>query len=413
MEIAVTLLIMVICLCAEAFFTGSEIGIVSADRIKLRHDASKGSRGAKLALDMLKHPEWLLSTTLVGTNISVVANTTIATALVIELLGEHYSWLAVVIVAPLIWVFGEIVPKSVFQQRADTITPRAIFVLRGASYLFFPILIFFSVLTRFLMRILGSAEGRNPFTLREEIVAMMSMRSLGTDIEPMEKTMIRRVFDFGETTVRDVMVPIGEVVGIERSATCGEATRLASDSAYKRLTVYDKSVDKIVGTVNSLDLLLVDDRQPITAFINKPVRVSGSRSIANLLTDIRNSGRAMVVVVDEAGGTEGIVTLEDILEVVVGEIEDEYDAEEEEVEEYWVRKIGEQEFLFDARVEMEIVEEEVGLNLADGEEQTLANFLLEIAQEAPASGTVIEHQGITFTVRQATADTIQEVHVTW
>ncbi len=111
---------MVICLIAEGFFSGSEIGVVSADRMKLRHEAAKGSKGAQLALEMLQKPEWLLSTTLVGTNIAVVTNTTMATALMIQLFGPAYSWLAVVLVAPLIWVFGEIVPKSVFQQRADT-----------------------------------------------------------------------------------------------------------------------------------------------------------------------------------------------------------------------------------------------------------------------------------------------------
>ncbi len=124
MDILVALLIMVICLMAEAFFSGSEIGIVSADRLKLRHQAAKGSRGARLALRMLEKPEWLLSTTLVGTNIAVVTNTTIATALVIQVFGEQYGWLAILLVAPLIWIFGEIVPKSVFQQRADSLTPR-------------------------------------------------------------------------------------------------------------------------------------------------------------------------------------------------------------------------------------------------------------------------------------------------
>jgi hypothetical protein len=119
-DIWITALLMIVCLIAEGFFSGSELGIVSADRMKLRHDAAKGSRGARLALEMLeKRPEWLLSTTLVGTNIAVVANSTIATALMISLFGEAGSWLAVVLVAPLIWVFGEIVPKSVFQQRAD------------------------------------------------------------------------------------------------------------------------------------------------------------------------------------------------------------------------------------------------------------------------------------------------------
>ena len=114
---------MLVFLGCEAFFSGSEIGVVSADRMKLRHEASKGSRGARLALQMLQKPEWLLSTTLVGTNISVVANTTLATALMIEVFGEQYSWLAILIIAPLIWIFGEIVSKSIFQQKADSLTP--------------------------------------------------------------------------------------------------------------------------------------------------------------------------------------------------------------------------------------------------------------------------------------------------
>ncbi|MCP3867821.1 MAG: DUF21 domain-containing protein [Gammaproteobacteria bacterium] len=133
MEIAIALIIMVFALITEGFFSGSEIGVVSADRMKLRQQAVKGSRGAKIALSMLDKPEWLLSTTLVGTNISVVTNTTVATALMITLFGADYGWLAVVVVAPLIWVFGEIVPKSVFQQRANEITPHAIFVLRFFS----------------------------------------------------------------------------------------------------------------------------------------------------------------------------------------------------------------------------------------------------------------------------------------
>jgi putative hemolysin len=136
MDILLTAILILICLVMEGFFSGSEIGVVSADQIKLRQEAAKGSRGAKLALHMLKKPEWLLATTLVGTNIAVVSNTTIVTALMIQVFGENNSWLAIVLVAPLIWIFGEIVPKSIFQQRADTITPRTISLLRLAFYVF-------------------------------------------------------------------------------------------------------------------------------------------------------------------------------------------------------------------------------------------------------------------------------------
>lgn len=212
-DILISLLLMVICLIAEGFFSGSEIGVVSADRMKLRMDAAKGSRGAKPALAMLKKPEWLLSTTLVGTNIAVVTNTTVATALMIQFFGPENSWLAIVVVAPLIWVFGEIVPKSVFQQRADVITPKVISLLKLCSYLFYPILVVFSFLARWLSRAVGDKpERKNPFTLREEIMTMMQMTFVEGDIEPLEKTMIRRLFNFEETPAGQIMTPLIDVV---------------------------------------------------------------------------------------------------------------------------------------------------------------------------------------------------------
>jgi CBS domain containing-hemolysin-like protein len=263
MDIGVTLLIILICLLLEGFFSGSEIGVVSADQMKLRHAAAKGSKGAKLALTMLQKPEWLLSTTLVGTNIAVVTNTTMATALMINLFGENGSWLAVVLAAPLIWVFGEIVPKSVFQQRADVITPYVIFALRFFSYLFYPILLIFSAITRLLAKLLGGTD-RNPFTLREEIITMLHMPAAGDgDIQPVEKEMIRRMFDFTETRVQDAMRPLIEVTAIERQATCGEARRLAAETFHVRLPVYDERVDRITGMLHVLDLLGEDDDGPI------------------------------------------------------------------------------------------------------------------------------------------------------
>ncbi len=265
MEIALTLFIMLSCLIVEGFFSGSEIAMVSADRMKLRHEAAKGAKGARLALDMLKKPEWLLSTTLVGTNIAVVTNTTMATALMIQVFdGPGYSWLAVVLVAPLIWIFGEIVPKSVFQQRADTFTPRIIFALKFFSYLFYPILVVFSSLAKLLARLVGDSAGdENPFTLREEIKTLMQMSTEEGDIEPMEQDMIRRLFNFGETTVREVMMPLIDVVAIEQGSNCRDALKVATEKSHVRIPVYHERVDHIVGILNTMELLGVDDEQPI------------------------------------------------------------------------------------------------------------------------------------------------------
>ncbi|MCP4410507.1 MAG: HlyC/CorC family transporter [Gammaproteobacteria bacterium] len=411
-EILVTILIMVLCLICEGFFSGSEIGVISADRAKLRQQAAKGSRGAKLALSMLKKPEWLLSTTLIGTNIAVVTNTTIATALMIQLFGEKGSLLAIVLVAPLIWVFGEIVPKSVFQQKANVLTPKVIFVLKFFSYLFFPVLVVFSFLARLLSRLAGTKpEGENPFTLREEIMTMIQMSPDKADIELHEQKMIRQLFDFGETSAREIMVPLVDVICIEQGTDCEEAQRLARERAHKRLPVYAKRVDKIVGMLNTLDLLGVDPDAPIKPFIKPVDYVPGSRRIQDLLLDLRRDGNMMAVVVDEFGGGDGIVTVEDIVEEVVEDIQDEYDDKEEPVQ--WFRKIAEREYMVSARVDLDTLSEEIGIDLPAGNYASLGGFLLDKSQDIPKVGDVIGYKESSFTITDASPQAIQEIRVRW
>ncbi len=413
-DVWITALLMVVCLIAEGFFSGSELGVVSADRMKLRHDAAKGSRGARLALEMLeKRPEWLLSTTLVGTNIAVVANSTIATALMIEMFGEAGSWLAVVLVAPLIWVFGEIVPKSVFQQRADTITPYVIYVLRFFSILFWPILIIFVTLSKFLSRLAGSRDEHNPFTLREQIQSMVQMPPQeGGDIQAIEKTMIRRMFNFSETTVHKVMVPLIDVNAIDRCSTVGEAVRLAVHCSNVRLPVYDGRIDRVIGVLNTMDLLGVDESSSIEAFIGPTRYVPASKSAESMLLELRKDGDAMAVVMDEFGGAEGIVTIEDIIEDVVEDIQDEYDRQEKPAD--WLHRFGHHDYLVSARADPAMLAERLGVKLpGEGNYDTLSGFLLEYAREIPGVGTTIEVAGVRFTVQRATPQVIQEVQIRW
>jgi CBS domain containing-hemolysin-like protein len=408
MDILLTLILILVFLLMEGFFSGSEIGVVSADQMKLRHEAAKGSRGAKLALEMLKKPEWLLSTTLVGTNIAVVSNTTIVTALMIELFGEQHSWFAIILVAPLIWIFGEIVPKSIFQQRANSITPRAIFLLRLASYV--SILIVFTLTTRLLTWGFGQ-KIQNPFTLREEILTMLQMPVAEGDIQPEEKDMIQRIFSFSETTAYEVMIPLIDVAAIEQGTTCGEAIALAHAEAHIRLPVYAERVDKVVGVLNALELLGADAHQPIKPFIREVRYVPPSKNISELLLDLRKDGDTVAVVVDEFGGAAGLVTMEDIMEEVVEEMEDEYDSGEKPVQ--WVRKISKKDYMVSARIELDSFEDTLGIQLPKGKYATLAGFLLEKSGEIPPPGTIIKRRGITFTIERSTPQAIQEVRVRW
>lgn len=411
MDIALTLIIILLCLLLEGFFSGSEIGVVSADQIKLRHLAAKGSKGAQLALKMLEKPEWLLSVTLVGTNISVVTNTTMVTALMIHLFGENSSWMAVAVAAPLIWIFGEIVPKSVFQQKADELTPKVIFVLLFFSYLFYPILLVFSVLTRLLTKITGGGN-KNPFTLREEIITMLQMPAASKgDIQPVEQNMIRRMFNFTETTVQDVMMPLIDVVAVEKSITCQEAKQLSSEQAHIRLPVYDERVDRIIGVLHTLELLGVDPQESISAYVRPTVYVPLGKSINELMRELCAAGSVIAIVVDEFGGAEGIVTIEDIMEEVVDDLKDEYDGSEESSQ--WVRRLGENDYLVNARIEIEELCHELQIELPEGRYLTLAGFILHATHTVPKKGTVIKEGNLSMVVHKATAQSVLEVRIHW
>ncbi len=411
MDIITTLLVILLCLLLEGFFSGSEIGVVSADQIKLRHDAAKGSKGAKLAMAMLRNPEWLLSTTLVGTNIAVVTNTTMVTALMIHLFGDQGSWMAVVLAAPLIWVFGEIVPKSVFQQRADTLTPYVIFALRFFSFLFWPILIFFSAVTKLLAKLVGGMD-RNPFTMREEIITMLKMpASTDGDIHPVEKQMIQRLFNFTETRVEDSMRPLIEVTAIDKEATCGEARRLAIATSHARLPVFEERIDQIVGMLYVLDLLGESEESPITGFIREALYVPATKSVQDLLVQLRQKGEVVAVVVDEFGAAEGIVTVEDIVEEVVEDLSDEYDSKE--IAPSLFQKLDDRDYLTSGRTELSQIAETLGIHLPSEDYSTIAGYILHRTGCIPTPGTQIEADKVILNVHRASARAIEEVRIRW
>ena len=408
MNIFWALAIMGVCLLLEAFFSGSEIGVVSANQMKLRHRAAKGSRGAKLALTMLKKPEWLLSTTLVGTNIAVVTNTTVATVLMIQLFGEKGSWLAIGLVAPLIWIFGEIIPKSVFQERADDITPYAVFGLRFAAYVFFPLLVVFSLVTGFLTK-LSKTRHQNPFTLREEILTMLQMPGEKGDIPPEEKDMIRRMFHFSEITAHEIMVPLIDVVAIDIDSKCGQAAVQAGESAHIRLPVYHERIDRLTGVLNALDILGTDPEESIRRYV-RPVRyVPTSKNISELMIELLKDRDLVTVVVDEFGGAVGFITIEDIMEEVVEELEDEFDSHSPSFQK--VSRVSPKELVVNARIEINNLEQELEVQFPKGKYSTLAGFLLERAGDIPSPGTVIKAQGFVFTIERSTQKEIQEVRI--
>ena len=238
---------------------------------------------------------------------------------------------------------------------------------------------------------------------------MLQMPAQEGDIQSVEKTMIRRMFNFSEITAQEIMVPLIDVAAIEKNAVCGDAEFVATEKAHIHLPVYDKRVDKVIGVLHALEFLGMPPDEPIQAYI-RPVRyVSGSKQIKELLLELRQARETFAVVVDEFGGSRGIVTIEDIMEEVVEDIEDEYDDKEKSSQ--WIRKISDHEYIVSARLELDTLSETLKIDLPRGKYATLAGFLLEHTGEVPAVGSVIKLSGISFTIYRSIPQAILEVRI--
>ncbi len=407
MDLPLSMILIFLCLLFEAFFSGSEIAVVAADKIRLRHLARKGSGTAQLVSNALKHPERLLSTTLIGTNLSVVTSTTIATSLLVRNFGESGVLYTALIMTPLLLILGEVIPKNLFQQRADSASLRVIRPLWLFSYLFYPLIYLLSQFAGYLSRAIGGSSEGIPFVTKEELKSALKIGGKGSDMKVSEKNMIHRIFSFSETTVREVMIPLIEVVAIKEEATVAETIEKIAEKGYSRLPVYRSRIDEIVGILNSFDLLGATPRgKSIQTFVREALFVPETKAVDELLFQLQREGKSMGIVVDEYGGAVGVVTIEDILEEIVGEIEDEHDDEE------WLyRELGEGRYIFKARMEIDQINERLPFRFPEGDYETLAGFIITRLGRIPREGEVIKYKNLTLTIKRATDRSVLEVEI--
>jgi len=267
MSIGLTLLLIVICVLVEGFFSGSEIALVSVDRIRLRHDAKSGHKDSKLVVKLLRRPERILGTTLIGTNVCTVTSTMLATALSYKYWQDAGVFVAIMCMSIVNWIFAEIVPKSIFQQYADTITLKIARPLRIISLILTPLVRLFSGLASYIATLLGgSLSSKLPFISKEELKILMKISDRG-DVKPKERQMIGRLLSFKEKKAEDVMVPLINVTAMPEDSSVAEAVRTISLSKHRRLPIFRERVDRIIGILNSFDIIGENTRKPIRRYI--------------------------------------------------------------------------------------------------------------------------------------------------
>jgi putative hemolysin len=402
----VTIIIIVLCVFGEAFFSGAEIALISVDRLRARHLAKSGHRPSQQVIEMLKKPEWILGTTLLGTNLCIVIGTTLATSQIYLWLGGIGVPVAIVIMTFINLVFSEIVPKSVFQQLSDWIAPRVIFILRLFTVIFFPLVWLFSKLAALLARLLRGSDSKEDLGIisKEELKLMMKMKHEKGDVKPSERKMINRLLNFTETEAGDIMIPLIDVTALSDQATIKEACDKYIQTKHRRLPVYHNRVDKISGILISFDILAEKDTKRIKPFIRPAYYIPPTMGVTELLKNLQSNGRSMAVVVDEFGGAVGIVTVEDILEEIVGNIEDEYDAAERL---YALQKDG--SIIINGRMTVEELNEHFELKIPEGDYETVGGFIIHHLKRIPKAGEKVSLPGLELTVSKATSRLIQEI----
>lgn len=398
-------------LALQTFFSGSEMALISADKIELRKRANAGAKSAKLALEMLSHPENILATTLVGTNICVAFQATLMEMYFHSNYGPEYGFMATVILSPLILIFGEFIPKSIAQRLSVKIAPLVIRPIMICRIIFSPLTWVLGKYTKRLSKILqpiqDAVQGRRKPSHREELSYLLSIGRKETTLKSSERKMIRRIFEFSKSAAKKALIPLVHVDMIPDTMTHTEALETFLNYGHSRLPVYHERVDNVVGVIHVFDLFSeIDPNRSIKEFMHPAFYAPESQQLDDLLYTMRKRGIPMATVVDEYGGAVGIVTLEDILEEIVGDIKDEYDQEAA-----LFKQLSENEFLFHAQMEVNAINEKFKLEIPKGDYETISGFLLQQFNRIPETGDELFFRNLKFVIRKASSRAIEQVYV--
>lgn len=403
------LLGLAVLLVLSAFFSGSETALLSMDRLRVKYLVEKKRRGAEKLDAILERPDRLLGAILVGNNLVNIAASVFATTLFVEMYGERGEILTILILTPILLIFSEVCPKTYAAQHPEKISFTVLRPIQAVMWLLTPVVWLVSGAARLLNRFMRAEEAR-PIISEDEIRSIISVGEQTGVVPKEQRRMLHGVFELSQIRVRDVMIPRTEVIGIEVSSPFEAALALARESRHSRFPVYEGSLDSVVGIIHSKDILNYVGASAdfdLRKIARPPYFVPESKRIATLLQSFRRKRVHLAVVVDEYGGVEGIVTLEDIFEEIVGEIEDEYDV----VEEALFREIASGRFLVDGSASLRTINRRFGLQLSEEHANTLAGFLLREMGTIPQEGDSCEANGTSFIVRKVVDRRIEEIEM--
>lgn len=416
------LLYIVIVILFSGFFSGSEMAFVSANKLKLEIESRKNTFRGKTLAYFSDNPENFLTTTLVGNNIVNVLYATLMAIFLAEPIRVIYSgffgvlptgamvlFIQTLIASIIILLFGEILSKAIFRVQADFLIKYIAIPLRITNYLLWPLISVSNSASGVIVRMLKISNDRNEKVFRRQDVEMIfrELRDSGgsQEIDHDDSEILHNVLELSNKRVRETMVPRTEMIAVEKNASLDELKKAFIESGYSKIPVYQDSVDDVIGVVFAYDMF--SNPKKIGDIIRPVKLIPSSKKSKDLLTEFRQSNISVAIVIDEYGGTAGMVTIEDLIEEVVGDIQDEYDKEDNEI-----RKLSPDTFMLSGSVELEELLEdcpEINLPYEKGEFETLAGYIIHHTGRIPKVNEELQIHGNTFIITKATQSRLTTV----
>ena len=403
----IQLVIVIILLSASAFFSSAETALMTSNKLKMRNLAENGDKRAAKVLKVTENTDKMLSAILIGNNIVNLTASSISTTLTLKIFGSKLVGIATGILTFLILVFGEITPKNVASKNAEDMALAYIGVISFLVTLLTPVIFIVNTVAKFVISIFNKNGDDNNAVTEEELRAMVEYSHEEGVIENEEKKMIVNVVDFGDTVAGDIMVPRVDMVMVDEKSSYEEILQVFREERYTRIPVYEETLDNVIGILNVKDFLLIEDKENFVMkeLLREPLYTYEYKKTSALMMDMRKTGANIVIVLDEYGITAGLITLEDMLEEIVGEIRDEFDADEDE----GISKISDLEYFIDGSTNLDDINDRIGLSLSSEEYESIGGLIMEKLGRLPVEGEIINFDNIVLTVKKMDHARIEKV----
>lgn len=409
---AIQLIVLLILLLLSAFFSSAETAMTTVNKIYIMSLVNEGNKRAKTLQKIIDNPGKLLSTILIGNNIVNLSASSLATTWTTRVLGNAFVGIATGILTLLVLLFGEITPKTMATLYAEKLSMAYAPIIYLLMKVLTPVIFIVNRLSNGILYVLGvDPKGKQSTMTEQELRTIVDVSHEDGVIESEEKKMIYNVFDFGDSRAKDVMVPRIDMSFIDVNATYEELLNSFKEDGYTRYPVYEDSTDNIIGTINMKDLLLWDPKEKfsIRDILRKPYFTYEHKSTAALLMEMKQYSVNFVIVLDEYGATAGMITMEDLLEEIVGEIRDEYDADEvEDMQEI----VPDREYTAQGSAKLDDLNEALGLKLDSEDYDSVGGYIIEKLDYFPKEGeSYITEDGVKLVVDATEKNRIEAVHI--